>query len=319
MVPSYSSYPWSSLSGSSLSDLPGLTAAKRAVHEFGQPDSGVHAVLFYGVRGAGKRVLAEELAKLWLTAGDFESQAAKCFDNGRNADYLTVEPMGPSRIIRDAQITPPNKPLPPSEEFKGIPITDFLRTGPLSSSKKVVLISDADRMNLSAASALLKSLEEPAPFAKFVLTTTSFRRLPSTIQSRCVAVVCEVPVNGAGGDTLWKLADGAPGRFEQFRNHESVYRALWEFATVLPTKKKPEALRVSETLRDLADLIQKAEGLNARAANAEALELVGTGLRHQYPTWHGARTEIAEAHRRIIGNGNAGFVFDQLMARILTG
>ncbi|MBC8065378.1 MAG: hypothetical protein H7Y17_11140 [Chlorobia bacterium] len=299
--------------------LPGLTAAKRAVREFGQPDSAVHAVLFYGVRGAGKRGLAEELAKLWISGGDFEGQAAKSFDHGRNADYLIVEPMGPSRIIRDPQITPPKKPPPPSEEFKGVPITDFLRTAPLISSKKVILISDADRLNASAASALLKSLEEPASFAKFVLTTTSFRSLHPTIQSRCAAVVCEVPPDEAEGDTLWKLADGAPGRVEQFRKNESIYQAFWDLSTVLPARKKAEALKASESLRDLADALQKAEGLNARAANAEALELVGTALRHQYPAWHRARTEIAEAHRRIIGNGNAGFVFDLLMARILAG
>src|SRR5688572_25126428 len=139
-----------------LDSLPGLAGAKRAVQEFSQPDSGIHAVLFYGIRGAGKRRLAELLAKAWLSDGDEESPAARSFENGRNADFLIVEPMGPSRIIREPQFISPKDGQ--RSDFNGVPVLEFLRTPPLSSAKKVVMILDADRINIAAANVLLKSL-----------------------------------------------------------------------------------------------------------------------------------------------------------------
>jgi hypothetical protein len=299
------------LSASSLDRLPGLTAAKRAVQEFGEPESGVHAVLFYGVRGSGKRKLANALARAWLS-GKEENQIAQSFDNGRSADFLVVEPMGLSRILTVAQITASRG----DDKFEGVAVNEFLRTPPLSSKRKVVLIIDAERMNKAAANSLLKSLEEPHEYAKFILTTSSVGAVLPTILSRCSAVACELP-NAPQDDPLWKLADGSPGRLEEFEKHEAVYYGIWQFAENLPHRKRAEALVASETLRGLSDAVQKATEQNARTSHAETLELLGTAIRHLHPEWHVAQKEIVEAHRRVLGNANAAFVMDGLMAALL--
>lgn len=302
------------MSDSDLDSLPGLTSAKRAVQEFGQPNSGVHAVLFYGARGAGKRALADHLAKAWLSGSDDEHPAAKSFENGRNADFLLVEPMGPSRIIREIQLTPPKNAS--ASDFKGVTVLEFLRTPPLASVRKVVLIQDADRMNTSSANVLLKSLEEPHEYAKFILTSTTVGSMPPTILSRCSAVACELPLENRE-DALWKLAEGAPGRYEEFLKHEGVYRGIWQFAETLSKRQRSEALLAAETLKGLSDTLQKALDSNARTANTETLELLAIATRHHHPDWHFARQEMIESHRRVVGNGNAALVFDSLMAQIL--
>ncbi len=299
-----------------LDHLPGLTTAKKAVAEFASLDSGVHAVLLYGARGAGKRDLANFLARQWLSGGDTDHAASKSFDSGRNADLLVVEPMGPSRIIRDIQITSPKRSAP--NDFKGVPVLDFLRTPPLNSLRKVVLIEDADRMNADSANVLLKSLEEPYPYAKFILTTTSVGSILPTILSRCVAVSCELP-NTPNDDPLWRLAEGAPGRYAQFQQNEAVFRGVWQFAETLPKRSLDEALVASETLKGISESLQKAIESNARTANTEALELLVIACRHLHPEWYAARSAMIEGHRRVVGNGNPTLVFDALMTNILAG
>ena len=99
--------------------------------------------------------------------------------------------------------------------------------------------------------------------------------------------------------------------------NEAVYRGIWQFAETLPNRRRQEALVASESLKGIADSLQKATESNARSANAETLELLAIALRHQHPDWHSARHETIEIHRRVIGNGNAGLLFDALLTRIL--
>jgi DNA polymerase III delta prime subunit len=289
-----------------------MRGAQRAVAEFSKPGSGIHAVLFYGVKGAGKRALADRLAKAWLTEGDDDSPPARSFDHGNNPDYLIVQPQGLSRNIKVGQITDTRG----DDDFEGVPIGTFIRTSPLVSKKKVVLIEDADRLLGPAFNALLKSLEEPEPHVRYILTTTQVGAIAPTILSRCIAVACEIPPSPAD-DPMWVLAEGSPGRYEDILRHESVYRAIWQFAEHLPGKSREGGLLASEVLRSIADALQKATEQGVRSANADTLELLAVAIRHLHPSWHEARTEISEAHRRVLRNGNAGLVYDAMLAKLL--
>ena len=269
-------------------------------------------MLFYGVQGAGKRNLADRLAKAWLTNGDDHSQPARSFEHGNNPDYLVVQPQGASRNIKVGQVTDTRG----DDDFDGTPIATFIRTPPLVSKKKVVLIEDADRLLSAAFNSLLKSLEDPEPHVKYILTTTQVGAIAPTILSRCTAVACEV-CPAPSDDPLWVLAESSPGRHADISRHESVYRAIWQFAEHLPAKHAEGAILASEVLREIADGLQKATEQGARASNAETLEMLGIAIRRLHPGWHEARTEIAEAHRRVIRNGNAGLIFDALLAALL--
>ena len=64
-------------------------------------------------------------------------------------------------------------------------IVDFLVQTPQVAGRKIAVIEDADRMNVNAANALLKSLEEPPPESFIALSTGAAERLPATVRSRC--------------------------------------------------------------------------------------------------------------------------------------
>ncbi len=286
--------------------------ALKAIERLSRDDCHVHSVLLYGSKGAGKQTLARMLAKNWLSNNDPESPQAKSFDNDRNADFLLVTPTGPSRLIKEPQLSPPKGRGAP--EFQGISVLEFVRTPPLVSARKVVLIEDSERMAVGASNLLLKSLEEPYDYVKFILTTSRIGAIRPTVRSRCLAVSCATPVTGE--DPIALLAEGAPGRIQELTKVEESCRHLWSFAGSLRSRPRIEALLASEELKSIADSLQKGLDLNARSANAEALELLATACRSLEPEWQSARAQMIEAHRRVLGNGQAGIVLDAMFTRI---
>lgn len=295
----------------------GLAGAKRAILRFAEGESAVHAVLLYGARGSGKGQLANVLASAWLAPNQEPSQAATAFENGRNPDVLHVEPFGAGRMILGRQISPSRGA---EGNFEGISVIEFLRTAPIMSASKVVIVHEAERLHPAAANALLKTLEEPHPYSKFILMTNAVGSLLPTILSRCVAIACELPREGERGDLdlpsdFWNLANGAPGRAIRFSENAKAYENLLNFARGLRGRGRREALLASEQFKEIAESIQGEQAV--RAANAEALELLGNAVAIYHPEWHAARREIAEAHRRILGNGNAGLTLDSLFAGLL--
>lgn len=67
--------------------------------------------------------------------------------------------------------------------------TAFLLQTPQLAGRKVAVIDDADKMNLNAANALLKTLEEPPPESFLALATGAPARLLPTVRSRCQRIV----------------------------------------------------------------------------------------------------------------------------------
>jgi DNA polymerase-3 subunit delta' len=230
--------------------LPGMKNAKKVVERLLSSDSPVQSVLFYGIEGAGHEELARHLAEGWLCSGETkpcgECQACGAFERERNPDFLLIEPLGASSIIRLAAIR--RDKLNPIEP----PLQEFFRTPPLLSKTKVALITDADRMNADAANALLKTLEEPHPYARMILTTSHVGHLLPTILSRCLAMACALPDEGEfEAEPLIKtLSLGAPGRALQLGQNEEIYQKIADFATKLEKYAPAQALIASQELRD---------------------------------------------------------------------
>ncbi|HEY0868000.1 MAG TPA: hypothetical protein VGE01_11500 [Fimbriimonas sp.] len=286
----------------------------------------MHAVLLYGADGSGKDELASILVESWLcrnagpSGADGTCQACAAFRRGSNPDYLDIQPQGASRNIRLRAIsrTIPAEPDDPT------PLRDFFRTPPMMSRHKVAVIHSADRMNDDASDSLLKSLEEPHPFAKIVLTTDSIGTVKDTIRSRCLAIACQLPsreelreFDPSATDEDLALAAGAPGRVRTVLEHPEAYRRIGSFARSLGSRHSDEAIKVAEEFRSAAEALEKATGSGARTANAEALNLLATLLSRDpnaRPQW---TQDVVEAHRRIVGNGNPGLVFDALFTRML--
>ena len=130
-----------------------------------------HAYLFHGPSGSGKRAAAREFAAALIArdAADPDDTRRRVL-SGVHPDIAWVEPRGAHEIlVADVR-----------EE-----VVRQAALRPFEARVRVFVIADADRMNDESQNALLKTLEEPAAFAHFVLTSSAPGRLLETIPSRC--------------------------------------------------------------------------------------------------------------------------------------
>ena len=130
-----------------------------------------HAYLFHGPPGSGKRAAAREFAAALIARdSDDPDDARRRVLSGVHPDLAWVEPRGAHEILVD-------------DVREQIVRQAALR--PFEARVRVFVIVDADRMNDESQNALLKTLEEPAAFAHFVLISSAPGRLLETIPSRC--------------------------------------------------------------------------------------------------------------------------------------
>ncbi|MEI7576319.1 MAG: ATP-binding protein [Armatimonadota bacterium] len=294
----------------------GLHKAKRILSKLESSASGVHAVLLYGPEGSGKGLMATSLIEHWLG----NQRAIDAFRRGANPDVHVIEPMGASRIIRRHQITPPTPPNEPPVAH----LVDFLRTAPLYSNNKVAKIVDAERMNDTATNALLKPLEEPASYAKLILTTTSISQIRQTILSRCLVVACELPSDEElkkafpeATPEFITMAGASPGQLSRIAGNPEFYQKVSQFARQLVNADASQLLKLSDGFKSLAEELDSSTKIGARAANTKVVELVATMIAQQSPERADIIQALSDAHRRIIGNAASNLVFDAVLARFL--
>ncbi|MYC95135.1 MAG: DNA polymerase III subunit gamma/tau [Caldilineaceae bacterium SB0661_bin_32] len=131
-----------------------------------------HAYLFAGPRGTGKTSTARILAKA-LNCTDEENQPCnRCshctaINEGRMLDLIEIDAAS-NNSVDDVRELREKVGFQPSE-----------------SRYKVYIIDEVHMLSASAFNALLKTLEEPPPYARFVLATTEPHRIPATVLSRC--------------------------------------------------------------------------------------------------------------------------------------
>jgi DNA polymerase-3 subunit delta' len=230
--------------------------------------------------------------------------------SGRAPDFQVIEPYGPGRLIKlNAIVDRPNS------DFSGIPITEFFRTPPLSARMKVVFLQDCDRMNADSANGLLKTLEEPHPHARILLATTAIGSLLPTIRSRCLSIHCALPEQDChtAEDAEWmvRASNRSPVERERFRTHREIFEQVALLVDGRVEQVPRSGIVASETLLTLAQKLSDATGDPLRKSQADVLDVFGRLMRHEdcSPAF---RLRIAEAHRRILGNGQAGLIFDAL-------
>jgi len=165
-----------------------------------------HALLIHGVAGIGKLALAERFAQFLLCearapAGDAcgSCEACRWFVAGNHPDLRRVEPEASAKQPPAEAGDEPGsgtRASKPSAEIKVDQVrelADFLNIGSHRGRLRVALVHPAEDMNVHAANALLKSLEEPPSGAIFILVAHRPARLLPTIRSRCVALAVPVP------------------------------------------------------------------------------------------------------------------------------
>lgn len=146
--------------------------------------------LFYGPEGVGKKKVALEFANYILSYykdeiyGDkLNEESIRMFEKKVHPDFLMVDLSYQANILDQKE-----------EEQKSIKI-DTVRTiikfaylAPSFSTKKVIIIDEADKMTIEAQNALLKTLEEPPSSTIIIIVTSKQNLLLPTIVSRCSSV-----------------------------------------------------------------------------------------------------------------------------------
>ena len=173
----------------------------------------VHALLFTGPKGTGKKSMAEIFARSVLCTGENKPcdacPACKKVLGGSHPDVHYVTPE--KNIIKVEQIRI---------------LTEKLALSSYEGGRKIAVIHPADAMNESAQNALLKTLENPTGDTLFFLLTDAPGTLLPTIISRCLQVrfsCLDIPacasvlasqhgVAAQDADRLAYLAQGSVGR-----------------------------------------------------------------------------------------------------------
>jgi DNA polymerase-3 subunit delta' len=159
-----------------------------------------HAWLLHGPAGLGQYALALELARAWLcehpTGSGACGQCSSChaIDVRTHGDLCVLMPETTLLdlgwpLSEKAQAEIDDKKRKPSKEIRVEAMRDAVEFAQRTSGRgqgKVVLVYPAERMNYVTASALLKTLEEPAGDMRFVLASEAAHQLLPTIRSRCI-------------------------------------------------------------------------------------------------------------------------------------
>ncbi|WP_207849569.1 MULTISPECIES: DNA polymerase III subunit gamma/tau [unclassified Pseudomonas] len=133
-----------------------------------------HAYLFTGTRGVGKTTIARIIAKcLNCETGITSSPCGECsvcreIDEGRFVDLIEIDAASRTKVEDTRELL------------------DNVQYAPSRGRFKVYLIDEVHMLSSHSFNALLKTLEEPPPYVKFILATTDPQKLPATILSRCL-------------------------------------------------------------------------------------------------------------------------------------
>lgn len=241
-----------------------------------------HALLIHGPQGVGKLSLAEHLAQSLLCEAEDRRRVpcgvcdgCRWFLAGSHPDFRRLEPESLARrpAAGDDEELPaegPSGTRKPSSEIRVDQVRGldgFLNHQSHRGGRRVALVHPAEAMNVNAANALLKGLEEPPGSAVFILVSHHAARLLATIRSRCVTVPVGLP--SAEAARAW-LADenvAEPGRWLAYASGAPL-RALADAQTAGPVLA---GLRQALQARDL-EMLGAVNDRESLEALAEALQ-----------------------------------------------
>jgi DNA polymerase-3 subunit gamma/tau len=163
----------------SFDDLIGQDAMVRTISNAFESGRIPQAWILTGVRGVGKTTTARILARALnyeLPDGSATGPTVKMSQVGVH-DEAIIESRHPDVLEMDAASH--NS----VEDVRQI--NDAIRYAPMSARYKVYILDEVHMLSGAAFNALLKTLEEPPPHAKFIFATTEIRKVPVTVLSRC--------------------------------------------------------------------------------------------------------------------------------------
>ena len=154
-------------------DLIGQEVVAETIINSIKADKIPNAYLFTGIRGIGKTTTARIVAKTLNCSNGIENKCkVKCdncdaITNSSHIDVLEMDAASKTGVddVRD--------------------LIEFSRYGPTSAKYKIFIIDEVHMLSKQAFNALLKTLEEPPSYLKFIFATTEIKKIPITVVSRC--------------------------------------------------------------------------------------------------------------------------------------
>ena len=246
-----------------------------------------HAYLFTGSRGTGKTTCARILAKAVncpnVKEGNpcLECDICRDADSGALTDIVEIDAASNNgvddiRTLRDGTVYTPER-----------------------GKFKIYIIDEVHMLSVSAFNALLKIMEEPPEYVKFILATTEIHKVPATISSRCqrydfrrikaediakrllfIASQENINLTDDGAALIAKLADGgmrdAVSLLETVSNVAGIAgrEYLYEILEAINSSDTSQALAVTGSLYDMSkDLTRLCEELIMQLRNIMLLKV----------------------------------------------
>ena len=155
-------------------DLIGQEIIAETIYNSIKQNRSANAYLFTGIRGVGKTTIARIVAKSLNCMMGIDQlctnklcENCEAISNSNHIDVLEMDAASKTGVddVRD--------------------LIEFSRYGPTSAKFKIFIIDEVHMLSKQAFNALLKTLEEPPEYLKFIFATTEIKKIPVTVLSRC--------------------------------------------------------------------------------------------------------------------------------------
>ena len=155
-------------------DLIGQEVVAETITNSIKADKIPNAYLFTGIRGIGKTTTARIVAKALNCSNGIDNlckenfcESCESISESSHIDVLEMDAASKTGVddVRD--------------------LIEFSRYGPTSAKYKIFIIDEVHMLSKQAFNALLKTLEEPPEYLKFIFATTEIKKIPITVVSRC--------------------------------------------------------------------------------------------------------------------------------------
>ena len=284
-----------------------------------------HSYLFVGKAGVGKKIFAKDLAKKVMCLGsnggaqnngvknnevqnnnvandnlelDFDNcDSCIKFDANSNPDFSIIVPDGKSIKI---------------EQIRNL--QSRIVEKPISSSKKVYIIDDADTMTEESQNCLLKTLEEPPEYAMIILIASNENRMLQTIKSRCVIIRFEDLTNEeisqilhTNDQDIIRLCEGSVAKADTISKKREMFAQLKIIADYLSKNSLIDVLNNSDLLYSSKDDIMTL---------LDFLNIIFFEKAKENIKYSKAISIIEKTKKKILANNNYDMCIDYMLMHI---
>jgi len=269
----------------------------------------LHAYMFIGKEGIGKKLIAKEFSRLIMCEDlnqDLETiscKSCKMHETDNHPDYILIEPDGNSIKI---------------EQIRNM--ISKIYEKPIASNKKVYIINDAEKMTVESSNCLLKILEEPPEYVVIILIVSDESRMLDTIKSRCNKIIFDKIPNDilkrhlqekysypSINKRIENMIDGSISKAIEIKENLNIYEEADTIIEVIEKKDVLEAFKKMDIIKQNTNEILEyfilyfMEKLRENTSNLDYINAINI---------------IEETKKNLKSNGNLDMVLDNMIIKL---